>query len=56
MARESEHVDSLFVWKLFGRRRILKQDSKALSEIPCFVCNTSRVVNLNGTAIKANAL
>ena len=29
-AQASEHVESLFVLKLFERRRILKQDSKSV--------------------------
>ena len=30
VVQASEHVDSLFVLKIFDRRRILKQDSKAV--------------------------
>ena len=53
----SEHVDSLFVLKLFERRFMLKEDSKVVFYILCFVCSILRSLNLHGTQCdKANAL
>ena len=54
IAQASKHVDS-FIWNLSERRRMFKQDSRAVSQFLA-VCNILRVANLNGTGTKANAL